>query len=318
MYVYLYTYLLANNLCNVSTASVERPQNPRGCHSSLLSDAQRSPSAANADNKVNNDDSNFQCDINDGDIHGSDAKLDFDFSYDNNTKNDERERQAPVRCHGSINSSTQRVCSTSQASCQSAAAAASSSSRRQGLGVQPRRFAAIGQMHSHPWFLLNRGPCAWNQVGEQEGQKYAIPQMCRCRGYQIKKFGGTLQRKSERLQLIQGIEDRLSYLNVIFFFKDIFQGNRREKLDGEADVGYTTSENQALLHPVDGDAHEDSGFVDVLYTSWELAGHMHSRLLAADLTAPCPKMRQYIFCVWCMIGLGKSPTDRACDRNTRL
>jgi hypothetical protein len=64
--------------------------------------------------------------------------------------------------------------------------------------------------------------------------------MRRCKGYQIKKFGGTLQEKSERLQLIQRIEDRLSYLNVFFFFKDIFQGNRREKVNGEADVGNKT------------------------------------------------------------------------------
>ena len=170
MYVYIYAYVHAcmykcrhmcmhvcvcvdicawHNLCNFSTASVEGSLNPRDCCSSLPSAAQRLPSTGKADNNVNNGVNNFQCDINDGDIHGSDAKLDFD-SYDNNTENDERERQAPVRCDGSISSSTQRVCSTSQASRPSAAAAASSSSRRQGLGVQPRRFSAIGQMHSHP------------------------------------------------------------------------------------------------------------------------------------------------------------------------
>ena len=73
-------------------------------------------------------------------------------------------------------------------------------------------------MYLHPWFLLNRGPCTWDPDGEQECQDYAIPQMRRCKGYQIKKFEGTLQLKAERLQLIQRIEDRLSYLNVLFFF----------------------------------------------------------------------------------------------------
>jgi hypothetical protein len=227
-----------HNLCNFSTGSVERSQSPRGCRSSSLSDAQQSPSAANADNKVHNDDSNFQCDENNNDFHCNDTNNDFD-SYDNDNENDESERHAPVHCNGS-SSSTQRVCSTSQASRPSAAVSASSSSCRQGVGVQPRRLAAMGQMYSHPWFLLNRGPCAWGQDGDQEGQKYAITQMRRCKGYQIKKFEGTLQLKSERLQLIQRIEDRLSYLNVFFFFKDIFQGNRREKLDGEADVGNKT------------------------------------------------------------------------------
>jgi hypothetical protein len=56
------------------------------------------------------------------------------------------------------------------------------SSRRQGLGVQPRRFAAIGQMYSHPWFLLNRGSCAWDQGGEQEGQ--SMPSR-RCAGARV-------------------------------------------------------------------------------------------------------------------------------------
>ena len=165
-----------------------------------------------------------------------------DFDYDNNNNNDFDNgcdfNDGNESDSGSMQrGSARRTSSSSQPSLVRAAAdaASSSSQSRQGLGIEARKMAAIGQMGSHPWFILNRSLRAWKDDGggDDEAMRYAIPKMRRCRGYQVKKFAGDMQQIAACMQLIRGIEDKLSYLNAFFFFKDIFQGDRRAKASGK-------------------------------------------------------------------------------------
>jgi len=204
--------------------AVGRDATPRNSASSPVSNSQLSTSAAHINNNESND-NNMQ----DSDLDHDDNNNNFDNCY--------------AHCDGkksNTSSSMQRGCASqsslsSQPSFASASAAAdgssssSSSQPRQGLGVEPRSMAAIGQMGSHPWFILNRSLRPWTDDDDDDASRYAIPKMRRCRGYQVKNSVCGVKQLSERLQLIRKIEDKISYLNVFFFFRDIFQGDRRVK-----------------------------------------------------------------------------------------
>jgi hypothetical protein len=87
-----------------------------------------------------------------------------DFDYDNNNNNDFNNCYASYDGNESDFGSMQRgsahqTSSSSQPSLVRAEAASSSSSSsqpHQGLGIEARKMAAIRQMGSHPWFILNR------------------------------------------------------------------------------------------------------------------------------------------------------------------
>ena len=106
-----------------------------------------------------------------------------DFDYDNNNNdfdngcasNDGNESDIGSMRRGSA----RRTSSSSQPSLARAAADAASSSSsssqpRQGLGIEARKMAAIGQMGLHPWFILNRSLCAWKDGDGDEAMRYAI------------------------------------------------------------------------------------------------------------------------------------------------
>lgn len=132
----------------------------------------------------------------------------FDFGYDNNYNydfdsgcssgfdgNEPNSSSSSMQCGcASQSSSSSQPSSSSGAATAGAGSSAYMSSSvqpRQGLGVEPRRMAAIGQFGLHPWLILNTSLRLWthdDHDDHDDPSRYAIPKMRRCSGYQVKEF----------------------------------------------------------------------------------------------------------------------------------